>query len=139
MINKVTLIGNLGQDPDIRYTQSGTAVANLSIATSERFKDQSGEWQERTEWHRVVFFGRVAEVCGEYLTKGKQIYVEGRLQTRKWEDRDGNDRYTTEVVGREMKMLGQRGDSGSGRSSRTSGSSRPAPPPPDDFEDDIPF
>ncbi len=137
MVNKVILIGNLGADPEMRYTQSGTAVANFRIATSERFKDQSGEWQERTEWHRVVFFGRTAEVCGEYLTKGRQIYVEGRLQTRSWEDKEGATRYTTEVVGREMKMLGQKGDGGSPRNK----TSRPAPPPepPDDFEDDIPF
>ena len=138
MVNKVILIGNLGADPEMRYTQSGTAVANFRIATSERFKDQSGEWQERTEWHRVVFFGRTAEVCGEYLTKGKQVYVEGRLQTRSWEDKDGNTRYTTEVVGREMKMLGLKGD---GNGPPRGRSSRPGPPPeqPDDFEDDIPF
>ncbi len=137
MINKVILVGNLGADPEMRYTQSGTAVANFRIATSERYKDQSGEWQERTEWHRVVFFGRVAEVCGEYLTKGRQVYVEGRLQTRSWEDKEGNTRYTTEVVGREMKMLGQRGDGGGPRSKPA----RPSAPPnaPDDFEDDIPF
>ncbi|MBW1714032.1 MAG: single-stranded DNA-binding protein, partial [Deltaproteobacteria bacterium] len=103
MINKVILIGNLGADPEMRYTAGGTPVANFRLATSERFKDASGEWQERTEWHRVVFFGRTAEVCGEYLTKGRQVYVEGRLQTRSWEDKEGQTRYTTEIVGREMK------------------------------------
>ncbi len=137
MVNKVILIGNLGADPEMRFTQSGTAVANFRMATSERFKDQSGEWQERTEWHRVVFFGRTAEVCGEYLTKGRPVYVEGRLQTRSWDDKDGNSRYSNEVVGLEMKMLGQRGDGGSPRPKP----SRPASPPEpqDDFEDDIPF
>ena len=109
MINKVILIGNLGADPEMRFTQSGTAVANFRIATSERFKDQSGEWQERTEWHRVVFFGRIAEVCGEYLTKGRQIYVEGRLQTRSWEDKDGVTRYTTEVGGPGDEDAGKQG------------------------------
>ena len=141
MINKVILVGNLGADPEMRYTQSGTAVANFRIATNERFKDKSGELQERTEWHRIVFFGRTAEVCGEYLTKGRQIYVEGRLQTRSWEDKEGQTRYTTEIVAREMKMLGQRGDASA------SGADRPKPPkpsappepPPDNYEDDIPF
>ena len=111
-INKVILIGNLGNDPDTRYTSSGAAVANVSIATSESWKDrESGEQQERTEWHRVVFFGRLAEIVSEYLRKGSQIYVEGRLQTRKWQDKDGNDRYTTEIVANEMQMLGSRGGS----------------------------
>jgi len=109
-VNKVILVGNLGRDPEIRYTTDGRAIANFTLATSERFKDKDGEWQEKTEWHRVVFFGRTAEVCGEYLHKGKQVYVEGRLQTRKWEDRDGNERYTTEVVGQVMQMLGRVGD-----------------------------
>lgn len=141
MINKVILVGNLGADPEMRYTQSGTAVANFRIATNERFKDKSGELQERTEWHRIVFFGRTAEVCGEYLTKGRQIYVEGRLQTRSWEDKEGQTRYTTEIVGREMKMLGQRGDapaSGAGRPKPPKPSAPPEPPP-DNYEDDIPF
>lgn len=147
MINKVMLIGNLGADPEMRYTASGTAVATFRLATSERFKDQSGEWQDRTEWHRVVAFGRLAEICGEYLTKGRQIYIEGRIQTRTWEDQQGQTRYTTEIVAREMKMLGQRGDGGGGRPSRPQNrpqqqqrSSAPPPAgPPDDFEDDIPF
>ncbi|MBU0516876.1 MAG: single-stranded DNA-binding protein [Proteobacteria bacterium] len=105
-VNKVILVGNLGRDPEIRYTTDGRAIANFTLATSERFKDKDGERQERTEWHRVVFFGRQAEVCGEYLHKGKQVYVEGRLQTRKWE-KDGEDRYTTEVVGQNLQMLGR--------------------------------
>ena len=112
-INKVILIGNLGNDPDTRYTSSGAAVANVSVATSESWKDKdTGEQQERTEWHRVVFFGRLAEIVSEYLRKGSQIYVEGRLQTRKWQDKDGNDRYSTEIVANEMQMLGSRGSSG---------------------------
>lgn len=165
MINKVILVGNLGQDPEMRYSQSGLAIANFSIATTERFKGQDGEFQERTEWHRVVAFGRLAEIIGEYLTKGRQVYIEGRLQTRKWQDRDGNDRYTTEVVANEMKMLGQKGDGGGrsqgrrdyndnrggqgkrqdnrggarGGANRGGGRQNPAPPPDDDFEDDIPF
>jgi single-strand DNA-binding protein len=141
MVNKVILIGNLGADPEIRYTQSGMAVANFRIATTDRFKDREGEWQERTEWHRIVFFGRTAEVCGEYLTKGKQVYVEGRLQTRSWEDKEGQTRYTTEIVGRDMKMLGQRGDAGGAARKGRGRPDKPAPPPEpeDNYEDDIPF
>ena len=106
-LNKVMLIGNLGNDPEIRHTNSGMAVATLSLATAESWKDRdSGETKDKTEWHRVVFFGRVAEVAEQYLRKGSQIYIEGRLQTRKWQDRDGNDRYTTEIVGSDMQMLG---------------------------------
>ncbi|MCC7413646.1 MAG: single-stranded DNA-binding protein, partial [Gammaproteobacteria bacterium] len=102
-INKVILIGNLGADPEVRYTAGGSAVANVRLATTDNWKDrQSGEQQERTEWHNIVFFARLAEIVGEYLRKGSQIYVEGRLQTRKWKDRDGNDRYTTEIVASEM-------------------------------------
>ena len=108
MINKVILVGNLGRDPEIRYTPSGMAVANFTIATSEKWKDkQSGEMQERTEWHRIVAWGRLGEICGEYLSKGRQVYIEGRLQTRQWE-KDGVTRYTTEVVAAEMKMLGSK-------------------------------
>jgi single-strand DNA-binding protein len=111
-INKVILIGNLGADPEVRYTAGGAAVANVNLATTDSWRDkESGEQQERTEWHRIVFFGRLAEIVGEYLKKGSQIYVEGRLQTRKWQDRDGNDRYTTEIVASEMQMLGSRGGS----------------------------
>jgi len=108
-LNKVMLIGNLGSDPEIRHTNSGMAVATFSLATAESWKDrETGESKDRTEWHRIVFFGRVAEIVEQYLKKGSQIYVEGRLQTRKWQDRDGNDRYTTEIVGSDMQMLGSR-------------------------------
>jgi len=112
-VNKVILVGNLGRDPEVRYSPNGQAVANVTLATSESWKDKtSGEKQERTEWHRVVFFGRLAEIAGEYLKKGAQIYVEGRLQTRKWQDKDGHDRYTTEIVANDMQMLGSRGGAG---------------------------
>ena len=108
-VNKVILVGNLGQKPEIRYTQTNTAVATLSIATSESWKDKdSGEQREKTEWHRVVFFGKLAEIAEQYLNKGSQLYVEGKLQTRKWQDKDGNDKYTTEILGNEMNMLGGR-------------------------------
>ena len=110
-INKVILVGNLGADPETRYTASGAAVTNIRLATSESWRDkQSGEQQERTEWHRVVFFNRLAEIAGEYLRKGRQVYIEGSLRTRKWQDQSGQDRYTTEVVANEMQMLGGRGD-----------------------------
>ena len=112
-VNKVILIGNLGRDPEVRYSPSGSAVANVTLATSESWKDKnSGEKQEKTEWHRVVFFGRLAEIAGEYLKKGSQVFVEGRLQTRKWQDKEGKDRYTTEIVANEMQMLGSRGGAG---------------------------
>ncbi|MFT6157125.1 MAG: single-strand DNA-binding protein [Neolewinella sp.] len=112
-VNKVILVGNLGKDPEIRYTPSGSAVANVTIATSESWKDkQSGENVEKTEWHRVVFFNRLAEIVGEYVKKGSQIYIEGRLQTRKWQDQGGQDRYTTEIVASEMQMLGGRSGGG---------------------------
>ncbi|MGH8224756.1 MAG: single-stranded DNA-binding protein [Gammaproteobacteria bacterium] len=112
-VNKAILIGNLGADPEVRYTQGGKAVANLRIATSERWKDkQSGEQQERTEWHRVVLFGKLGEIAGEYLKKGSQVYLEGRIQTRKWQSQDGADHYTTEIVANEMQMLGGRGEGG---------------------------
>ena len=144
-VNKVTLIGNLGADPEVRYTANGSAVANIRLATAESWRDrESGETQERTEWHRVVFFSRLAEIVGEYLKKGSQVYIEGRLQTRKWQDRDGNDRYTTEIVANEIQMLGGRG--GGGGFDAPSQSSSPSPaqnsnnePPMDDFDDDIPF
>ncbi len=112
-VNKVILIGNLGRDPEVRYSPNGSAVANCTLATTESWKDKnSGEKQEKTEWHRVVFFGRLAEIAGEYLKKGSQIYIEGRLQTRKWQDKEGQDRYTTEIVANEMQMLGSRGGQG---------------------------
>ncbi len=113
-VNKVILIGNLGRDPEIRYMPSGDAVANLRIATTDKFKDRSGEQQEVTEWHSVAFFGKQAEICGQYLKKGSQVYVEGSLRTRKWQDKDGNDRYTTEIRGDRMQMLGGRGGGGGG-------------------------
>lgn len=145
-VNKVTLIGNLGADPEIRYTANGSAVANIRLATAESWRDrESGEQQERTEWHRVVFFSRLAEIVAEYLKKGAQVYIEGRLQTRKWQDKDGNDRYTTEIVANEMQMLGGRGagggsfDNQSAPSSNAGGSKSNAEPPMEDFDDDIPF
>ncbi|HEY7774697.1 MAG TPA: single-stranded DNA-binding protein [Marinagarivorans sp.] len=114
-INKVILVGNLGQDPEVRYTQSGSAITNISIATTDSWTDkQSGQRQDRTEWHRVVFFNRLAEIAGEYLRKGSQVYVEGALRTRKWQDQSGQDRYSTEIVANEMQMLGSRGDNASG-------------------------
>ena len=109
-VNKVILVGNLGRDPEVRYTPGGSAVANVTIATSEQWKDkQTGDNQERTEWHRVVFFGRLAEIVSEYVKKGQQIYIEGSLRTNKWQDQSGNDRYTTEIIASEMQMLGGRG------------------------------
>ncbi|MDX1671540.1 MAG: single-stranded DNA-binding protein [Balneolaceae bacterium] len=109
-LNKAMIIGRLGQDPEVRYTQSNTAVATLSIATNERFKDRSGEWKETTEWHRVVAWGRLAEICSEYLSKGSQVYVEGPIQTRQWEDKEGQTRYTTEIKALTLTMLDSRGD-----------------------------
>lgn len=167
-VNKVILVGNLGRDPEIRYTPSGSAVANITLATSDQWKDKNtGENQERTEWHRVVFFNRLAEIVGEYVKKGSQIYIEGSLQTRKWQDQGGQDRYTTEIVAREMQMLGSRsgGDSGFGgmdQSVPDQGMSQATPQQPqapaapaqqqqsqsapaaapsayDEFDDDIPF
>lgn len=113
-VNKVILIGNLGQDPELRYTGSGTAVCNMRLATTETYKDRDGNMVENTEWHNVVAWSRLAEICGEYLKKGSQVYFEGQLQTRQWEDKDGNTRYTTEVKVREMTMLGGRDSGGSG-------------------------
>ncbi len=147
-INKVILIGNLGADPEIRQTQGGSSVANLSLATSETWKDkQTGQQQEKTEWHRVVAFNRLAEIMGEYLRKGSKVYVEGRLQTRKWQDQSGQDRYTTEVVVNEMQMLDSRGGTapmgddgfGSRGGSSASSSGSDNAPPADDMGDDIPF
>jgi len=110
-VNKVILIGNLGKDPETRYLPSGDAVANFSIATTETFKDKSGAKQEHTEWHRISFFGRQAEIAGEYLKKGSPVYIEGRIRTRKWQDKEGQDRFTTEIVGDRMQLLGSRGGS----------------------------
>jgi len=108
-VNKVILVGNLGANPEMRFTQGGQAVANLRLATSERWTDKSGQKQETTEWHRVVAFGKLAEICGQYLTKGRQIYIEGRIQTRQWQDQQGQKRYSTEIVANNMQMLGGRG------------------------------
>jgi single-strand DNA-binding protein len=150
-INKVILVGNLGNDPDMKYTAGGAAIARISIATTDSWNDkQTGEKQERTEWHRIVFFGRLAEIVGEYLRKGSQVYVEGRLQTNKWQDQNGQDRYTTEIVANEMQMLGARGGESGGRPQGGGGGGfranpqtqqAPAQPSPDsDFaDDDIPF
>lgn len=142
-VNKVILVGNLGQDPETRYMPSGSAVTNLRIATSEQWKDkQTGERQEKTEWHSVAMFGRLAEVAAEYLRKGSQVYIEGRLQTRKWQDKQGNDRYTTEIVANDMQMLGGRGGTAPMMSESPSrGAAQPAPASSgsDDFDDDIPF
>ena len=140
-LNKVMLIGNLGKDPEVRYTASGQAVAGFSLATSEKFKGKSGEWEERTEWHNITLWGKLAEIAGEYLSKGKTVYIEGRLQTRKWQDKSGNDRYTTDIVGDKMQMLspkGERrgGDAGSEPSAGGGGGSYEEPPFQDD---DIPF
>jgi single-strand DNA-binding protein len=111
-VNKAIIVGNLGRDPEMRTTQGGTQVANFSVATSDRFKDQSGEWQERTEWHRIVAFGRTAEICGQYLSKGRSVYIEGAIRTNKWEDKEGQTRYTTEIICNNMQMLGGRGEGG---------------------------
>jgi len=146
-VNKVILIGNLGKDPDIRYMPNGEAVANITLATSETWKDKTGAKQEKTEWHRVTFYRKLAEIVGEYLKKGSSVYVEGRLETRKWTDKSGTDRYTTEVIANEMRMLGSKsgGSSFEGESKNIKAS-----PPKDstastpnsgfgDMDDDIPF
>ena len=137
-VNKVILVGNCGKDPETRYMPSGGAVTKISIATSEAWKDkQTGEQKDRTEWHNVVFFGRLGEIAGEYLRKGSQVYVEGSLRTNKWQDKSGNDRYTTEIVAREMKMLSPRGaeEGQSGRYNEEEPPLQDAPP----MEDDVPF
>jgi single-strand DNA-binding protein len=158
-INKVILIGNLGRDPEVRYTPSGAAICNITIATSRNWKDKtSGEKMEETEWHRVVFYDRLAEIAGEYLKKGRPVYVEGRLKTRKWQDKDGVEKYTTEIIADNMQLLGGREGMGSGSEEGSGGysksaerssapPSRPAPTKPaaksstgfDDMDDDIPF
>lgn len=152
-INKVILIGNLGQDPETRYMPSGSAVTNLRIATTESFKDkETGDRQERTEWHSVAMFGKLAEISAEYLKKGSQVYIEGRLRTRKWQDKEGKDRYTTEIVADEMQMLGGRmggtganiGGSDPGIRAQNAARARPAAPAASgdgdgEFDDDIPF
>jgi len=141
-LNKVMIIGNLGKDPEVRYTTSGAAVASFSVATTEKFKNKSGEWEEKTEWHNVTLWSRLAEIAGEYLSKGKTVYIEGRLQTRKWQDKDGKDRYTTEIVGEKMQMLSTKGEGG-GRSGggRSGGEPTAAYDDPVAYnqDDDIPF
>ncbi len=158
-INKVIIVGNVGGDPETRYMPSGSAVTNLTIATNESWKDkQTGEQKERTEWHRVAMFNRLAEIAAEYLRKGSQVYIEGKLRTRKWQDKSGNDRYTTEIIADEMQMLGGRGGAGGGSGDgggnfggggkqgggqqgggQQGGGNAPPQPGPDDFDDDIPF
>ena len=147
-VNKVIIVGNLGQDPETRYMPSGSAVTNFTVATNESWKDkQTGEQKDRTEWHRVAMFNRLAEIAAEYLRKGSQVYIKGKLRTRKWQGQDGNDRYTTEIIADEMQMLGGRGGSGGGGSfgggsqggGKGGGGSAPPQPGPDDFDDDIPF
>jgi single-strand DNA-binding protein len=152
-VNKVILLGNLGKDPEVRYMTSGEAITTITLATSENWKDKSGEKQEKTEWHRVVFFGKLAEIAGEYLKKGRQVYVEGKLQTRKWQDKEGQERYTTEVVAKEMTLLGGKQNGGSSfevvenkpAAASSGGSAAPAKSAPaakgsfDNFDDDIPF
>ena len=144
-VNKAIIVGNLGADPEVRYTQSGTPVANMRIATNERWTDKSGEKQERTEWHRVVVFGKTAENCQKYLSKGRQVYVEGRIQTNEWQDNDGNKRYTTEIVANDVTFLsGGNGGGGGGYSRGGGGGDQRRPEVESDFDqsfddDDIPF
>jgi len=144
-VNKAIIVGHLGRDPETRYMPNGDAVTNCTIATSEAWKDKSsGERQEKTEWHRVTFYRRLAEIAGEYLKKGSQVYVEGRLETRKWTDKDGKDRYTTEIIASEMKMLGGRGESSQAETPAAQPSAQPAPAKSPqssiaDMDDDIPF
>lgn len=138
MINKVILVGRLGADPEVRYTQDGTMVTNLRIATSEQWKDKNGERVERTEWHRVVTFRRLAEICGNYLSKGSLVYIEGRIQTRAWDDKEGNKRYTTEIIALTMQMLDRKGQQ-DGKSGGGDMENIPHAPGPDTYEDDVPF
>src|SRR5471032_513467 len=153
-VNKVIVVGNLGKDPESRFLPDGGAVCNFSVATTDKWKDKSGEQQERTEWHRISTFNKLAEICGEYLKKGSQVYVEGRLQTRKWQDKEGVDKYTTEIVADRMQMLGSRQGMGGGadreapgperEGAAAKGAAKPAAAKAaggkfDDFEDDIPF
>jgi len=147
-INKVILIGNLGKDPETRYMSNGDAVTNITLATTDTWKDKNGEKQEKTEWHRVTFYRKLAEIAGEYLKKGRSVYIEGRLETRKWTDKNGVERYTTDIIASDMKMLGNRSGSGSfestpdqeeGNSAPSRSSSAKSPSGFDDMDDDIPF
>jgi single-strand DNA-binding protein len=140
-VNKVIIVGNLGKDPETRYTADGAAIANVSVATTHKWKTKDGDKKEETEWHRVSFFGRLAEIVAEYLTKGSSVYIEGRLRTRKWQDKDGNDKYTTEIVAENMQMLSR----SSGGEERAERPAKPSKPParaesgPPDVDDDVPF
>lgn len=136
-VNKAILVGRLGKDPEIKYTPSGTAIANFTMATSENYKDKDGQKQERTEWHKIVAFGKLAEICGEYLAKGKQVYIEGRIQTRSWDDKDGNKKYMTEIVANTMQMLGKP-DAATSPSQTTAAESSSAQEP-SVVEEDVPF
>ena len=150
-VNKVIIVGNLGRDPEVRYTPNGDSITNVTIATTDTWKDKAtGEKKEATEWHRVVFFGKLAEIAGQYLKKGRQVYVEGALRTRKWQDKEGQERYTTEIVANEMKMLGSReglsdappresGGAAAGGGNRPAAAPQAAGGTFNDFEDDIPF
>ena len=137
-LNKAILIGNLGKDPEQRFMPNGDAVCNFSIATKESYKDKNGDKQEKTEWHNVVIYGKLAEIAGQYLKKGSSVYIEGRIQTRKWQDNGGNDRYTTEIIASAMQMLGGKPDSDS-KPQRQQDTRKQAPRPADEFEDSIPF
>ena len=138
-LNKAILIGNLGRDPEVRYTPGGLAVANFSIATSESWSNKNGEKETRTEWHRIVAFGKLGEICGEYLSKGKQVYIEGRIQTREWDDKEGVKRYTTEIVAAQMLMLGAKDGQGSGSYADSQSSGDKETPNSIPADDDIPF
>lgn len=153
-VNKVILIGHLGADPDMRYTPSGAGVCELRVATSESWKDKNGQRQERTEWHRVVVWGKIAEICAKYLTKGRQVYIEGRIQTRSWDDKEGQKKYMTEIIANDVQFLSGGGERGGAGGGQRRGGNDDGPPPPDDFggggggggggygggpDDDIPF
>lgn len=142
-VNKVILVGNLGRDPEVRFMPNGEAVCNFSIATTDTWKDKAGAKQERTEWHNIIMYRKLAEIAGEYLKKGRPVYVEGRLQTRKWQDKEGNDKYTTEIIADQMQMLGSKDGESVGTQSQDHKPSEQKSSTPgtgfDDFEDDIPF
>jgi len=138
-LNKAILIGRLGRDPEVRYTPNGMAVANFSLATSESWTNKEGERETRTEWHRIVAFGKLGEICGEYLSKGRQVYIEGRIQTREWQDQEGNRRFTTEIVASQMLMLGARGDAEGAKPAGPPAAGLTEPPAGGPGEDDIPF
>jgi single-strand DNA-binding protein len=145
-VNKAIVVGNLGRDPETRYSPDGAAITNISVATTDKWKDKSGQPQEKTEWHRIAFFGKLAEIAGEYLKKGSQVYVEGRIQTRKWQDKDGHDKYTTEIVAERMQMLGSRPGGASEEDPATTKAAARKPEAAaagggkfDDFESDVPF